>query len=96
MYKEYAELFKVLSDPNRLTIIELLIKGETCGCTLIDKLDITQPTLSHHLKKIAEVGLATGKKEGNKMKYYINKQRLDELVSFIDSLKNTEQETCEV
>lgn len=96
MYKEYAEIFKVLSDPNRLKIIELLIKGETCGCTLIDKLDITQPTLSHHLKKIAEVGLVEGVKEGNKMKYYVNNKKLDEIKSFIDDLKNSTEEYCEV
>lgn len=48
MNKDYASLFKALSDDNRLTILKLLIQGETCGCTLIDKLPITQPTLSYH------------------------------------------------
>ena len=38
MNKDYASLFKALSDDNRLTILKLLIQGETCGCTLIDKL----------------------------------------------------------
>lgn len=94
MYKEYADVFKVLSDPNRLKIIELLIKGETCGCTLLDKLDITQPTLSHHLKKIAEVGLAQGIREGNRMKYYVNKDKMDEICSFVEQLKNSKEESC--
>ena len=96
MYQKYADILKVMSDPNRLKIMELLIKGETCGCTLIDKLPITQPTLSHHLKKLVEVGLASGKREGNRTKYFINKDLLGELVVFIDTLKNSTEEFCEV
>ncbi|MFK5883753.1 MAG: metalloregulator ArsR/SmtB family transcription factor [Candidatus Izemoplasma sp.] len=94
MYEEYALLFKVLSDPNRLKIIELLISGETCSCTLIDKLPITQPTLSYHLKIITSSGLATSRKEGTWMKYFINKDKLSFLSKFIVNLKNTEVTEC--
>lgn len=96
MYKEYSSLFKVLSDPNRLKIIELLIQGETCGCTLIDSLDISQPTLSHHLKKIEEVGLADARKEGNRIKYYVKKEKIADVIDFLETLKNLKLESCEV
>ena len=96
MYEKYSDLFKVLSDPNRVKIIELLIQGETCGCTLIDKLPISQPTLSHHLKKISEVGLISGVKEGNKMKYYVNRSVLHELSGFLEALSISEKDNCEV
>lgn len=94
MYKKYAQLFKVLGDENRLKIVELLIKGETCSCTLIDKLPISQPTLSYHLKLISEAGLAGSRRDGNWIKYYINKDLLSELTLFIEQLRDREVEQC--
>jgi len=94
MYIEFAQLFKVLADANRLKIIELLIKGETCGCTLIDKLSISQPTLSYHLKMIAEAGIARTEKNGNWINYYINKEKLSDIITFIENIKNSEVEQC--
>ena len=41
---------KALSDTNRLEIVQMLSYGEKCGCKILDKFDITQPTLSHHMK----------------------------------------------
>mgnify|MGYP002622620907 CR=1 FL=1 len=89
MYKKQAELFKALSDENRLKILELLIAGETCGCTLIDKLPISQPTLSYHLKILTEAGITKAKKDGVWMKYTVNKEVLQELVSFLDSIQKS-------
>ena len=94
MYEEYSELFKVLSDPNRIKIIELLIQGETCGCNLVDKLPISQPTLSHHLKRISSVGLVTSFKEGNKVNYCVNKEKITELVRFLETIRNSETTEC--
>jgi len=94
VFEKYARLFKVLADVNRLKIIELLIKGETCGCTLIDNLQISQPTLSYHLKMISEAGLADSKREGNWIKYYINKDKLTEIKLFIEKIRDTEAEQC--
>lgn len=96
MLNEYAQLFKVLGDPNRLKIVELLIKGETCGCTLIDQLTISQPTLSYHLKMINEVGLADSKREGNWIKYYINKEKLTSVIGFIEQLRDSSETECSV
>ncbi len=95
MYENQARLFKVLSDPNRIKILELLIKGETCGCTLIDKLSISQPTLSYHLKMLNEFGLTKTVKEGNQNKNYVDKKRLMELEVFIKSLRELEY-SCEI
>lgn len=89
MYKKQAELFKALSDENRLKILELLIAGETCGCTLIDKLPISQPTLSYHLKILTEAGITKAKKDGVWMKYTVNNEVLQALVSFLDSIQKS-------
>ena len=45
-----AEVFKALSDANRLKILSMLSSGEICACRILEALDITQPTLSHHMK----------------------------------------------
>lgn len=94
MNKEIATYFKVFSDPTRLEIIELLLKGETCGCTLIDKLTISQPTLSYHLKTITKAGLASAKKEGNWIKYYIDREKIKEMIAFLKGLKEAKETSC--
>jgi len=64
-----ARIFKAFCDENRLTILEMLRSGEKCACVLHDKLAITQPTLSHHMKILVESGIVAARKEG-KWTYY--------------------------
>ena len=54
--EEIAAICKAMSDINRLRIIEMLIQGEKCGCNLLDELQVTQPTLSHHMKVLSDCG----------------------------------------
>ena len=68
-YAECVELFKALSDVNRLMIVDLLADGELCACRILEKFDITQPTLSHHMKTLCACGLVKGRKQG-KWTYY--------------------------
>jgi ArsR family transcriptional regulator len=94
MKKDVIEYFKILSEENRVEIVELLLKGETCGCTLIDKLSISQPTLSYHLKAITKSGLAIAKRDGNWIKHYIDKDKINEMIDFLIDLRDTEQKQC--
>jgi len=94
MKKNIVELFKVFSDPNRMEIVKLLLEGEVCGCTLIDKVSITQPTLSYHLKTITASGLAIAKREGNWIKHYVDKNKIDEMIEYLTNLKNIEANKC--
>ena len=55
---------KALSDPNRIRIIQLLTSGEKCGCDLLEQMQITQPTLSHHMKALEGCGLVCAVKKG--------------------------------
>ena len=68
-YLENARVFKAFCDENRLMILEMLQSGEKCACVLLEKLDITQPTLSHHMKILVESGIVSPRKEG-KWTYY--------------------------
>lgn len=65
-------IFKALSDENRIRILKLLHSEEKCACRLLEELDITQPTLSHHMKLLCSSGLVKGRKEGKWMYYKID------------------------
>ncbi|MBQ3193502.1 MAG: winged helix-turn-helix transcriptional regulator [Oscillospiraceae bacterium] len=69
--KKIAKIFKALCDENRVQIMKLLRTGEKCACKLLEELNISQPTLSHHMKILGDSGLVTGRKEGKWMHYSI-------------------------
>ena len=69
--QEMALIFKALSDENRIRILKLLKNGEKCACRLLEALNISQPTLSHHMKILCSCGLVNGRKEGKWMHYSI-------------------------
>lgn len=70
--KNIAEIFKALGDPNRILILKALRNGETCCCHLLEQLQISQPTLSHHMKILCDAGIVTGRKDGKWVHYSIN------------------------
>jgi len=101
-YKEYAQFFKVLSDPNRLMIIDMLSCEELCACVILEKFQITQPTLSHHMKSLCDSGLIIGRKEGKWMYYSLNEKTvqtcrsiLSELTSYKENCICFEKPCCE-
>lgn len=55
-YEDKMRIFKALSDQNRLEIIEILSCNEKCACEILKNFDITQPTLSHHMKVLMDCG----------------------------------------
>ena len=67
-----AAVFKALGDENRIRILKLLCTGEKCACHLLEALEISQPTLSHHMKILCDAELVTGRREGKWMHYSIN------------------------
>ena len=71
-FREDVKRIKALADENRLAIMLALQHGEKCGCDLLEELDITQPTLSHHMKLLADSGLVEYYKEGKWMHYSIS------------------------
>lgn len=71
-YKKDAAIFKALSDTNRLKILELLRSGEKCACVLLDKLEIGQSTLSHHMKILCDSGIVASRPEGKWTHYSID------------------------
>ncbi len=82
---------KALGDSNRLEIVQMLSNGEKCGCRLLERFSITQPTLSHHMKILVECGLVNDRKEGKWHHYSLN---CETLIEFKDSIGSLTCESC--
>ena len=78
-YAEYVPMFKALADETRLKIVHMLNGGELCACKILESFNITQPTLSYHMKILTESGLVISNREGAWMKYKLNDERINEL-----------------
>ena len=75
-YSEMARVFKALSDPKRVKIVDLLSCGEMCACKILEKFQITQPTLSHDMKVLAEAGIVNQIRDGKNIYYSLNHEAL--------------------
>lgn len=81
-----SKICKALSDSNRIKIIKLLTLKEQCACELLEKFQITQPTLSHHMKILSSVGLVSIRKEGKLSYYSICCSTFKEFKSFFEGI----------
>ena len=70
--KRTADIFKALCDENRIKILKMLRTGEKCACVILEDMNITQPTLSHHMKILCDSGIVKGRKEGKWIHYSID------------------------
>jgi len=81
-----APLLKALADPVRLRLLSLVAShtdGEACVCDLNDAFDLSQPTISHHLKVLHETGLLDRSKRGVWVYYQVRREALADLGSLI-------------
>jgi ArsR family transcriptional regulator, arsenate/arsenite/antimonite-responsive transcriptional repressor len=80
-----AEVAKALGDPVRLQLVDVLRKhaGKVCVCELVPLFDISQPTLSHHLKKLREAGVVDSERRGLWAYYYVIPDALEELSQWL-------------
>lgn len=92
---EIALICKALGDSNRLKIIKMLSDGEKCACKILEEFEITQPTLSHHMKNLCDCGLVNVRKNGKWSHYSINCETLGLFKSFISSLECNCEGECE-
>ena len=83
----YVQIFKALSDQTRLEIILMLSNvEEMCACKILEKFEITQPTLSHHMKILSECGLVNTQKVGKWSHYSLNSEIISDLQNFINNI----------
>src|SRR5919201_4934134 len=81
-----ATIAKALGDPIRLELVDVLRKhaGEVCVCELVPLFDLSQPTVSHHLKVLRDAGIVGSERRGLWAYYYVNPDALEELKTWLD------------
>jgi len=87
-----CDVFKALSDVNRLKIIDMLSCGELCVCDLIEGLELSQPTISHHVKILKQAGLVKSHKVGKWTRYSINKEVFEDVAEFIKEISSFKED----
>ena len=85
---DLASMFKALGDPVRLQLLSRVAShagGEACGCDLSVGFDLTQPTISHHLKVLREAGLLECERRGTWVYYRVVPSALAQLSAVLGS-----------
>ncbi|NHA08108.1 helix-turn-helix transcriptional regulator [Mucilaginibacter sp. HC2] len=88
--KKIEKISRALSDANRIAILQEFKKKKDClYCAEVnDLLDLTQPSVSHHLKQLVDAELLLPQKEGRNLKYVLNQQILDDYIACLTELKD--------
>lgn len=85
-YAQYAQQLKAISDETRLEILTMLSDGQLCACKILEHFNITQPTLSYHMKILCSSGLVEGVRDGIWMRYSLNKDSIKALRDLFDEI----------
>ena len=80
-----ATLAKALADPVRLQLVDVLRAhaGKVCVCELVPLFEISQPTLSHHLRRLREAGIVGVERRGLWAYYYVHPEAIEELSEWL-------------
>ena len=82
-----ATIAKALADPVRLQLVDVLRKhaGKVCVCELVPLFDLSQPTVSHHLKVLRDAGVVDSERRGLWAYYYVRPEALEELSTWLST-----------
>ena len=80
-----AAVSKALADPVRVQLVDVLRRhaGEVCVCELIPLFDLSQPTISHHLRVLRDAGIVDSERRGLWAYYYVRREALEELGAWL-------------
>lgn len=96
--EECTKILKALADDTRMQIFEMLRGDTLCGCKILEQLNITQPTLSHHMKVLCDCGLVKEEKDWKWTYYTLACCKLNEMLDFLGDTKcrtgRTNEDTC--
>lgn len=82
--EEVSKIAKALSEPKRIEILLLTTDREMCANQILEQFDITQPTLSHHLKQLTDSQVLDVKKNGKMCHYRTNKNKIKEFKEYFE------------
>lgn len=92
--EQLATVLKALADPTRLQLLATInnsSQSEACVCDLADSVDLSQPTISHHLKVLNDVGIISREKRGTWAWFSVNKEKMHELSQLFNSITDERQ-----
>lgn len=94
-HNELASLFKALSHPARIAIVEYLLSVDTCICgDIVNELPLAQPTISQHLKELKNANIIKGSIEGTAICYCINSETMVKIESYFSLISKTLKSKC--
>lgn len=88
---ECMKVFKALGEEVRIKIFEMLRGGKLCACDILDRLEISQSTLSHHMKILCDCGLILAEKDWKWTYYSIDDSKLQEVLDYLSCCKSTRE-----
>ena len=93
VYQDAARILKAISDPKRLRIVDMLSCGELCACMILEKFEMSQSTLSHHMKLLCECGLVKARAEGKWTYYSLDQDAIGKTKQFFYAI-TSDKENC--
>jgi ArsR family transcriptional regulator len=91
----FSLISKALSDPNRLQIIQMITDQERCACKLLEHFNISQPTLSHHMRILSDCNLIKTRKDGKWSHYSMNMETMEAYKNYVNTLYITAMASVE-
>lgn len=82
-YEQESKVFKAFCDPNRLKILNILKDGEYCACKLLEILDVSQSTLSHHMKILTDARVVNVRKDGKWSHYSLSGDGIEKVIQYL-------------
>ena len=87
-YTKIAKQLKVMADPKRLKIINLLSNGEMCATDILKEFRVSQPTLSHDMKALVDGKFVIARRDGQKMFYALNPDTIFDIQAALGNICN--------
>lgn len=92
---ELANLFKAISHPARIAIIQYLLKVNSCICgDIVNELPLAQPTISQHLKELKNAKIIQGTIEGTAICYCLNPETIEMIENYFGTISNELKNKC--
>ena len=94
-YNELSNLFKALSHPARIAIVEYLLSVDSCICgDIVNELPLAQPTVSQHLKELKNANIIKGSIEGTAICYCLNPETMAKIEKYFGGISHQLKSKC--
>jgi DNA-binding transcriptional ArsR family regulator len=94
-HNEIANLFKALSHPARIAIVDYLLSVDSCICgDIVNELPLAQPTVSQHLKELKNANIIKGSIEGTAICYCLNPETMAKIEKYFGTISNQLKDKC--